>query len=181
MSKVLLIVLAIVGVLALTCLGGLVIGGVWLFNNYKPPEGIRVNVDAPVNIAPGETFTISVTVANDLDRTRELLDIGLWSGIADLRVISIDPPPAYSDMTFGIGTYSFNTQMPPRSEITITFDVVADAPGVYAGSVDVSVDSMLRVATTSMSLSASGDAPADSGSGAGSGATPDNSGQAPDW
>jgi hypothetical protein len=150
MNKTVVIILCVVGgliLLGLTCVGGLIGFGVWA-GTQPPPEGITLDMDIPDAIYAGDTFDLVLTIRNDKPNDRTLVDVDFWSPLLDgVSVTTVDPQPNRVDETF-LSTYSFNRTIPASGEIIITFSAQADAPGVYAGDLDVSVDSMMSVLST---------------------------------
>ena len=149
-KKVIIILAAVVGVLVLTCVGGIVAFGVWA--NQPPPEGITVQVELPDAIYEGDTFDFVVTVRNDQAVERTLYDIDFWPPLADgITLGTISPQPQTVDEIIML-TCTFNTTIPAQGEIAITFSATADSPGVFEGSLDVSVDHMMAVLSTPQTI-----------------------------
>lgn len=153
MKKSVVVVLAVIGALSLMCIGGMVVGGIWLTGKMGPPEGIAVQVTRPDSVVSGETFDVVLTVTNSLPRARTIYDIDLWSTLVDgVSVVSVNPPYVSSDLSMGFWTYTMNQPLAANSAATITLTLTAGAPGVYRGDLDISVDDILKIHTTDLMI-----------------------------
>lgn len=128
--------------LALLVVVGLGIAGVVALG-YLTEEltGVGVVVDAPSEVAVGDTFALKVTVTNQRPQeTLALSDVDL--GEAYLRgftVGTIEPPPK-TTMHVPIDdsrSFTFDTPIAAGGSRTFTFSLRAAQPGVYRGDVDV--------------------------------------------
>jgi hypothetical protein len=157
MKRPVVIVLAVVGVLALMCVGGMVIGRVWLAGQMGPPEGVTVQVTRPDSVVTGQVFDVVVTVTDTSGRARTIRDIDLWETLPDgVTVVSVSPPYAEADLTMGFLTYTMNRPLAAHGTETITLTMKAGAPGVYSGDLDVGVDDVFRVNTTELVITVTG-------------------------
>lgn len=148
MTKVLVIVLVVIGALTLTCVGGGVIALLWLGSKSGPPEGIAVTIDKPQHISAGSDFTIVITIENLLDRERTLKDIDFYDPLlSGATVKSVDLVYEGLNSDFGYTTYTFNQPLPPLSTTKVTFTLSANTPGTYTADLDVSVDSIFSFTT----------------------------------
>lgn len=145
MGKAVIIVLAVVGGLALTCVGALVVGGIWLSAKAGPPEGIVTTVTMPDSVYVGDSFEIIVTVTNQLDHARTIKDIDFYEPLLDgTRVVSVEPDYDMLDTMLRMATYTMELPLGAGESIDVTFAAEAVAAGVYNGDIDVSVDSLLN-------------------------------------
>lgn len=126
---------------ALVALAGMLTVGAFLYHVAQDPEGIAITVDAPLDVALGDTFPLAVTVTNvregqpvtmnDIDIADEYL--------AGFVVISVDPAEQ-SSMHIPLDnsmSYTFNTELAPGDSKTVTFNLRAQETGVFRGEVDV--------------------------------------------
>ena len=154
MSKTTVIILCVVGgilLLGLTCVGGVVGLGIWA-GTQPPPEGITLDMDLPDAVYAGDSFDLVLTIRNDKPNDRSLMDVDFWSPLLDgVTVSSVDPKPNRVDDNFW-PTYIFNQTIPANGELVITFSALADAPGVYAGELDISVDSIMSILSTQQAI-----------------------------
>ena len=149
MKKVILITLAVVGVLAITCVGGIAIVGIWIGTKVGEPEGITVRIDQPATIDEGQTFDVVVEVTNALARERTLKDIDFYDPLLDgARLVRVDPVHSSYDTTMGTETFTMDQPIPANGSITVTLTFAAETAGTYAGDLDVSVDSVFSFKST---------------------------------
>jgi hypothetical protein len=146
MVKVVVIVLAVVGALALTCFGSVIVGTIWLANKIQPPQGITVQVAQPATILEGDTFDIVITVTDTLGRARTIMDIDFYDPLLKgLQLVSVTPPHQDFDPALGFGTFTMNASVPPNGSTTVTFRFVATTVGEYTADLDVSIDSIFSL------------------------------------
>lgn len=151
--KILIGVLVALLVLGVTCVGGITAFGIWFVNNT--PEGIMLDFDYPDNIVVGDEFEVTITVENLFDETRMLYELDFYNPILDgVSIISFDPPPATDDgqAIFGSRTIAFNQQIPAEGEVVIVVTMAAEQAGYYTGDVDVSIDGILSIHSTTQTL-----------------------------
>lgn len=153
MGKTVLIILAVVGALALTCIGAMVVGGIWFAGQVGPPEGITTTITMPDSVYVGDSFDIVVTVTNQLDHARTIMDLDIYEPLLDgTSVASVEPEYTNLDTGLGSATYTMDLTLEAGSSVDITLKAVAVTPGVYTGDIDVSVDSVLNFTTESRVL-----------------------------
>jgi hypothetical protein len=150
MGKVVVIVLAVIGGLALTCVGAFLLGGIWLNSKVGPPQGVVTAITMPDSVYVGDSFEIVVSVTNQLDRARTIKDIDFYEPLLDgVRIVSVEPDYDIFDPTLGFATYTMELPLGAGESIDITFTAEAVSAGVYSGDVDISVDNMLSFTTES--------------------------------
>lgn len=153
MGKAILITLAVLGALALTCVGASLIGGLWISAKSGPPEGIVTTVTIPDSVTVGESFEIVVTISNSLNRARTIKDIDFYDPLLEgVRVVSVDPMYNSFDPSFGMSTFTMEHELPAGASIDVTFVLEARTHGLYGGDVDVSVDSILSFTSETRTL-----------------------------
>lgn len=149
MGKAILIVLAVIGVLALTCVGASMIGGWWLVKNSGPPENVSITVGVPPRVVEGQTFDIVINVTDTGGSPRTIKDIDLSETLfAGFTFENSDPRFVAFDPAFGIATITLDAAVPASGVTTARITLRAETPGTYSGDVDVSVDSIFRIHTT---------------------------------
>lgn len=150
-AKVALIIVGVVALLIVTCVGGVVGFMVWA-GTQDPPEGITVEVTLPETIVVGDRFDMVVTVKNELAQQRTLETIDFYSPLLDgVTIMGVDPTPSHSDDII-MRTYTFQRPIPTQGEVSVTFSMTADAYGYYQGDLDVAVDGMFSILTTSQGI-----------------------------
>jgi hypothetical protein len=150
-AKIALIIVGVVALLVLTCVGGVVGFFVWA-GTQDPPEGITVEVTLPDTIVVGDRFDMVVTVKNELPQQRTLETIDFYSPLLDgVTIMGVDPAPTHVDDILML-TYTFERPIPAEGEISVTFTMTADAYGYYQGDLDVAVDGMFSILTTSQGI-----------------------------
>lgn len=153
MRRSLIITLAIIGAIAVVCGGGGVVLVAWLGFSAGPPEGIVVDISRPDRVTVGESFELVVTVRNETDREREIQDIDFYEPLLNGVIVDgVVPPASAVDPSFGFATYTFNRSLSAGAEEVFTFSMTATTPGIYSGDLDVSIDSILSIATTAQTL-----------------------------
>jgi hypothetical protein len=153
MNRTLLIVLIVIGVLAVGCLGTIVVGGYWLGQNAGPPEGVTISIAAPAAVKVGEQFSVVVTATDTSGSARTLKDIDFYEALHDgISMVSVTPPMKGLSAALGSHTYTMDLPIPANNSATVTFLFKADAPGTFSGDLDVSIDSIIKTHTTPTTL-----------------------------
>jgi|GEM_PF-3530845 len=140
-------------VLGITCVGGIVGLGLWMVNNV--PEGIVLDFDYPDNVAVGDEFEITMTIENLLDKPRSLVDVDFYSSVLDgVSIESTSPIPVADSGGYVLGsrTLSFNQTIPAEGEIVIIFTMTALEAGYFTGDVDLSIDALLSIYSTTQTI-----------------------------
>jgi hypothetical protein len=150
-----IIIGAVIAVVALgiTCVGGIFAFGIWIANNV--PEGIVLNFDYPDDVVVGDEFDVTITVQNLLDTSRTLTDLDFYEPVLDgVSIVSFDPQPATDESmnVFGSRTVSFNRMIPAQSELVLVVTMTADEAGYFTGDVDVSIDGILSIYSTTQTI-----------------------------
>lgn len=136
--------------IALGCLGVGLLGFVgtiaaigFLYQLSHDLEGIRVSVDAPLDVTFGDTFGLVVTVTNQRDELLTLSYIDIADEyLAGFVVVSVDPIeesvehiPLDNSMS-----YTFNAGIPTGGTRVFTFNLRAEDTGSFRGHVHVVAD-----------------------------------------
>lgn len=116
----------------------------WLAHD---PEGVRVAVEAPLEVRAGERFTLVARVANAGSEPRRLVSIDVSeSYLRGLAVESTAPPfttaghvPIDDTMTYALGI-----EVPPGQSREVEFRMFAAHAGDFAGELDFCIDSEVR-------------------------------------
>ena len=140
-------------VLAVTCVGGIFALMLYIVNNV--PEGIVLDFDYPNDVVVGEEFDVTITIENVLDESRILMGIDFYGQIFDgVSVLSFDPSPTRDDgdAIFGSRTVLFNRLIPAEGEIVIVVTMTAQEAGSYTGDVDITIDNVLSLYSTSQTI-----------------------------
>jgi hypothetical protein len=143
-NKTLLIVLGVVGGVLVLCCGSGFLLLAWVVSEAKPPEGITSTVNAPAEVAAGDSFQITVTVRNDGVESQRFVAIDVYEGYTNgIMLQSSDPPWSGSTVMFGISTYEYGLDIPPGGEQVVVLNARALRPGDYADDLDVCINSEL--------------------------------------
>lgn len=141
MSKTLKGFLIGCGVLVVLGLGGCFVAVRFLL---QEPEDIEVSVDAPAQVAEGETFRIVARARNTGDEDRSLVDLDLADEYL-AGIMILDTEPGYhGSMHVPIDntvSYKFELPIPPGGEAEVTFEAQALTAGDFAGDFDFCIDS----------------------------------------
>jgi hypothetical protein len=133
--------------IALGCVGvgllgfvGLVAVFGFLYHVSQDPEGIAISVDAPLDVAVGDTFSLVVTVTNEREGENVTLsDIDIADEyLAGFVVLTVDPAEE-SSMHIPLDnsmSYTFNTEVPAGGSKAFTFNLRAQEAGVFRGQID---------------------------------------------
>ena len=131
-------VLIALGVMFL--LGCLLIGGctAWFLLQDSPVPG--GSISAPVEVAVGDEFEMTVTVTNPNDATVTLDSIDIYYSFLDgFQVVSVSPSPG--DTTdfemLDFRSWDFGNTIAPGDELDIVYKLRAIQPGHYSGDVDI--------------------------------------------
>ncbi len=137
------IVLWILGALVALILGYLLVMVVLtLVYGGKPVEGVKVTAEAPAFCSVGDTFEITVTVRNLLERERKLGNIDFKSGyLKGFAVESVTPTPADSSKSVGYYLYEMRQVIPASGTLEVRFNCRAVNEGDFEGEICVHVDS----------------------------------------
>jgi hypothetical protein len=153
MPRWLVIVLAVIGALTLTCGGALVVGVFWIVSNSRPPEGITVSVIQPPEIRIGDTFDVVITVTDSLGQARTIRDVDFYDPLLDgVSVVKVDPPYSGYDSALGSATFTMEAPIDASATTTLIFTFKAERAGTYSGDLDVGVDKVMRIQTTPHSI-----------------------------
>jgi hypothetical protein len=110
----------------------------------EEPEGIRVDVDAPLLVTKGEPFIITVQVENTATEARVLDSIDIEATYLDGVGIQKVDPPYLSSSRIGWGTgfqtFLFQKMLLPGDGLAVHFHALGVKVGDYAGDLDVCVD-----------------------------------------
>ena len=150
MLKKLIIAVVVILVLAIA---GFVAMGVFMVNNV--PDGVGLRFEYPNDVKVGDTFDVTVTITNDLNESRKLHDLDLYDPILNgVSIVSVTPAPAADEglSTLGSRTISFNNTIDAQSDFEIVISMTAIESGYYTGDVDVSIDGMLSIYTTTQTI-----------------------------
>jgi len=140
-------------VLGITCVGGIFSLGLWMVNHV--PEGIVLDFEYPDDVVVGDEFDVTMTIENLLDERRTLVDVDFYNSILDgVSITSIIPNPSVDDGAYVLGsrTISFNRTIPAEGEIVLVFTMIAEEAGYFTGDVNLSIDGVLSIHTTSQTI-----------------------------
>ncbi|MCA9276400.1 MAG: hypothetical protein KDA29_10270 [Phycisphaerales bacterium] len=146
------IVIGIV-VLGASCVGGIIALGYFVAGNT--PEGITLLFEYPDDVIVGDEFELTITVQNHLPQQRTLGDLDFYPNSLDgVTIKSINPRPNSDDGTYTLGmrTMTFNRPVPPNGELPIVITMTADQAGFFTGDVDITIDGMLSIYSTTQTL-----------------------------
>jgi uncharacterized protein (DUF58 family) len=113
----------------------------------EEPEGVRVEVTAPLEVAVGERFDVVATVENTSDSTRTLVDLDIaQTYLAGLAVETSRPSFRNAshiplDETL---SHSYDLPIRPGQEAKIVLSVLAVREGDFSGDFDFCIDSEVR-------------------------------------
>ena len=152
-AKVIIGVVIGIVLLGVTCVGGVLALGLYVANNV--PEGITLRFEYPDDVVVGDEFDITITVVNTLNEQRTLGDLDFYGQIlGGVTIKSFDPQPASDDgYMFGSRTIVYNRPIPANGELPVVITVIADQPGYFTGDVDVTIDGILSLYSTTQTLS----------------------------
>ena len=143
----------VVVVLLLGCVGAGAVGLFIFAGQFGPPDGAVIDVNAPKTLEVGQEAQIVVTIENQLDESRELLDIDIYEPLfGGIEIVSIEPEAAFTDGNFGIYTASMNTTIGPLDTLVVTLTIRGTQPGYHSGDVDVSIDDLFRFESTFITI-----------------------------
>ncbi len=154
-TKVVIGVLVTAIVLGLTCVGGAVAFVFWV--DAQTPEGITLQFDYPDDVVVGDEFDTTITIVNLQDQPRTLVDLDFYSPILDgVSILAMNPNPSSdvdgSDGLFGSRTLSYNKVIPAEGELVIVITMTAQEAGQFTGDVDVSIDKLLAIYSTTQTI-----------------------------
>lgn len=115
---------------------------IWMAFAGGAPEGIDVDIACPVLVASHEPVTMTIVVANRLDRPRTLSALDLNTSLLQgLLIERLEPPCRESSVSLGTASHKYDLTIPPRGSTTITLRCLASTPGEHAGDVTLYIDS----------------------------------------
>jgi len=139
--------------LGVTCVGGTLAFGFWVA--AQVPEGITLQLDYPDNVVVGDKFDVTITIQNLLDQPRTLVDLDFYNPILDgVSIVSASPKPSADDedSVFGMRTMSYNSPIPAEGQLVIILTMTAEEAGHFSGDVDVSIDKLLSIYSTTQTI-----------------------------
>lgn len=134
------------GCLLLVVLGGLgtCLGLRWLATE---PDGVRVEVTAPLHVTLGESFRVVAVARNTSERPRTLVDLDIARSYLDGVAVESSRPPFRDAMHVPIDetlSHSFDLSIAPGAEARIELTMRAVRAGDFTGDVDFCIDSEVR-------------------------------------
>tara|TARA_R110000744_G_C19304200_1_gene556046 strand:- start:710 stop:1300 length:591 start_codon:yes stop_codon:yes gene_type:complete len=142
-----------IAVLIAFAVAAFIAAGIYAVNNV--PEGIVLNWDYPDAVVVGDEFDVTITVINELDERRQLGDLSFYSPLLDgASIVSFDPAPAQDQgaLPFIDHSVSYNRSIKAEDEFVIVVTMIAEEAGVFSGDVEVTIDGMLSMHTTTQTL-----------------------------
>lgn len=117
------------------------LGVQWL---SKEPEGVRVEVTAPLEVTVGDQFEVVAAVRNLSDSRHTLVDLDIAQEyLAGLAVQGSQPPfrdASHVPIDHTV-SHSYDLTIRPDEEAKIVLSVVAVREGDYSGDFDFCIDS----------------------------------------
>lgn len=117
------------------------------------PDGIRVEVEAPVSVVAGDNLTVVARVRNDDLVAHSLVDLDVAkSFLAGILLHSSEPPFAESlDVPLiDVQSYTYNLEVPAGGTLELRFSARAVEVGDHAGSFEFCIDSAVVCAPYSV-------------------------------
>lgn len=109
----------------------------------RPPKDVRATAEVAGNAAPDQTVELQVTVWNDSDQARELMDLDIEPGWHKGFVLRGSDPPltqTFEGAASGDLNVKYGLALPPQSETHLVLELTALEPGAWKGDVHVCVD-----------------------------------------
>ena len=110
------------------------------------PSGVRVWVEAPLEVDLGDEFTIGAVVENSSSSEVELVDLDIAdSYLRGIAIVSTNPR-FYELMHVPLDntmSYTFNQPVAPGGTLRVALRAVAEDSGTFQGDFDFCIDSML--------------------------------------
>lgn len=105
------------------------------------PEGLSVDVQTPGSkVLVGDTFTISIALANEGTQNITISEIQLPNGLLEIALVTGVDPSGIQGLDYGDQTaYGFNMLIAPNGRQTVTFTFEAIQAGDVTGNLDVQV------------------------------------------
>lgn len=138
-----------IGCAALLALA-VVAGGLALYFLTRSPQDIVARVEAPLQVAAGERFTVDVHVENTARRVQTVYSVDVADAYLEGIAIERSEPPfreAFHVPLDDTMSYQFMAEVPAGGRIVLRFHAVALAPGDHDASLDVCVNSQVNFLT----------------------------------
>lgn len=110
----------------------------------KEPEGVRVEVTAPLEVRVGERFEVVAVAENVSDATRTLVDLDIaQTYLGGLAVLASQPRfrDAFHVPIDETVSHSYDLPIRPGEEARIVLSVAAVREGDFSGDFDFCIDS----------------------------------------
>ena len=134
-TKVILITAAIS--IVSTSLVWVGVGSLWYNLNISRPPAFAVTVTHPEPIEVGETFKLSIEVANPTTDAISLGSIDVYRSILDgFEVLDVKPKPTTRGTDQDYTSFYFRESIEPSESFTFELTLRANAPGIWGGDID---------------------------------------------
>lgn len=113
----------------------------------EEPEGVRVEVTAPLEVRMGERFEVVALAENDSDAIRTLVDLDIAQGYLEGLAVQATRPRFRDASHIPIDetvSHSYDLPIRPREAARIVLSIVAVREGDFSGDFDFCIDSEVR-------------------------------------